>query len=198
MLHMCIKNYDQMMYGSSDIVRDRFNCYFSFWALSCLFTALTTQKIKIFKKWKKYPDISSFWICLPKIMIRWCTVPEIWCVTDVIILHYELFFALWDPNRPKNENFEKMKKMPGDIILLHMCGKNYDQMMYRSWDILRNRCNCYFSVWAIFWTYTTLTTRKIKILKKWKNTWRYHHFTYVYQKLWSDDVPFLRYGASQM
>ena len=25
--------------------------------------------------------------------------------------------------------------------------------------------------------------------------WRYHHFTYVHQKLWSDDVRFPRYGA---
>ena len=27
--------------------------------------------------------------------------------------------------------------------------------------------------------------------------WRYHHFTHVYQKLWSHDVWFLRYGAQQ-
>ena len=30
-----------------------------------------------------------------------------------------------------------------------------------------------------------------------KNNWRYHHFRYVYQKLWSDDGRFLRYGAWQ-
>ena len=28
-----------------------------------------------------------------------------------------------------------------------------------------------------------LTARKIKILKTEKNSWRYHHFTHVYQKL---------------
>ena len=39
---------------------------------------------------------------------------------------------------PKNQNFEKMKKMPGDIIILHMCTKNYDQMMYGSWDMVRD------------------------------------------------------------
>ena len=27
---------------------------------------------------KKMP----FYTCVPKIMIRWCTVPEIWCATD--------------------------------------------------------------------------------------------------------------------
>ena len=43
---------------------------------------LTAQKIKILKKWKKSLDISSFYICVPKIMIRWCTFPEIWCAMD--------------------------------------------------------------------------------------------------------------------
>ena len=39
-------------------------------------------KIKIFNKWKKRLEISIFYICVLKIMMRWCTVPEIWCVTD--------------------------------------------------------------------------------------------------------------------
>ena len=32
-----------------------------------------------------------------------------------------------------------MKKTPGDIIISHICTKNYDQMMYVSRDIVRNR-----------------------------------------------------------
>ena len=32
-----------------------------------------------------------------------------------------------------------MKKKPGDIIILHMCTKNYDQMIYGSWDIVWDR-----------------------------------------------------------
>ena len=73
-------------------------------------------------------------------MIRWYTVPEIWCVTDAIIFHFGPFFALLPSYQP-----EKSK----------------------------------------FW-------------KNAKNNWRYHHFIYVYQKLWSDDERFLRYGAWQM
>ena len=73
-------------------------------------------------------------------MIRWCTVPEIWCVTDeIVISHFGLLFALLPPNCPKNQNFEKMRKKPGDIIILHRCTKNYDQTMYSSWDMLRDR-----------------------------------------------------------
>ena len=80
-LHMCTKDYDQMTYGSWDMVRDRCNCYFSFCAIF-------------------YP-----------------------------------------PNSPKNQYFEKMKKSktPKDIIILHMCTQNYNQMMYGSWDMVRSR-----------------------------------------------------------
>ena len=30
----------------------------------------------------------------------------------------------------ENQNFEKMKKIPGDIIILHMCTINENHMMY--------------------------------------------------------------------
>ena len=48
-------------------------CHFG---LFCPFTPLTTQKIKNLKKWIRHLEISSFYICVPKIMIRWCMVPE--------------------------------------------------------------------------------------------------------------------------
>ena len=81
-LHKCTKIHDHMLYCSWHVVRDRCNCYFSFWAIFCPFTPITAQKMKIFKKWKKYLVISSFYTCVPKIMIRWCTVTEIWCARD--------------------------------------------------------------------------------------------------------------------
>ena len=66
--------------------------------------------------------------------------PEIWCLTGVIVIsHFGLFFALLPPNSPKNEYFEKIKKMPGDIIISHIYNKNYDQMMYDSWDMMQDR-----------------------------------------------------------
>ena len=134
--YICVQNYDQMMHGSWDMVRNRCNCYFSFWAIFCPFIPLTAKKIKILKKWKK--------------------------------------------------------KMPGDIIIWHICTKNYDQMMYGSWDMVRNGC-IYFSLWAIFCPFTLLTAWKIKILKKWK---KHQEISSFY--IWSDDVRFLRYGAWQM
>ena len=38
--------------------------------------------------------------------------------------HFRSFFALSPPNDPDNQNLERMKKMPGNIILLHMCTIN--------------------------------------------------------------------------
>ena len=81
-LHQCTRNHDHMLYCSWDMACNGSDCYFLFWAIFCPFTQLTAQKIKIFKKRKNCWEISSFYTCAPKIMIRLCTVPKIWCTTD--------------------------------------------------------------------------------------------------------------------
>ena len=89
----------------------------------------------------------------------------------------------------------------GDIIILHRCTKNHDHMLYFPWEMAHDTCNCCFSFWAIFFSFTPITVQKNKISKKKKkekNTSRNHHFTHVYQKLWLDDVRFLRYGGRQV
>ena len=43
---------------------------------------VTTKTIKIFKKWQKEAWRYSLYICVPKLMITWCTLPDIWCTTD--------------------------------------------------------------------------------------------------------------------
>ena len=47
--------------------------------------------------------------------------------------------------------------------VLYKWTKNYDHMLYCSLDMASNGCNCYFSFWAIFCTFTSLTAWKIKI-----------------------------------
>ena len=49
---------------------------------------------------------------------------------------------------------------------------------------------CHFGPFFPFYPFA-ITTQKIKILKKWKNTWRYFHFPNVYHKWQSYDVWFL-------
>ena len=46
------------------------------------------------KKRKKHLEISSLYKSVPKLKIKCYTVPEMWCVTDVIIFHFGLFFVV--------------------------------------------------------------------------------------------------------
>ena len=81
-----------------------------------------------------------------------------------------LFYPL---NHPKNENFKKKKtttKEPGDVIILHKCTKKYGLMVYCSWDMARDRCNCYFSIWPIFSLFTPLKIRWYTVPEKWCST----------------------------
>ena len=105
-LHMCTKmirwwsKNDQMIrwctvpkiWCMTDLIIFHFGPFLPFYPLT------TAQKIKILRKLKKCLEISSFYICLPRTMIRWLMVPEICCVTDVIVIsHFELFFTLLPP-----------------------------------------------------------------------------------------------------
>ena len=79
---------------------------------------------------------------------------------------YFLHFYL--PNSPKSQNLKKMKKRPEDIIILHKCTKNYDHLLYCSWDMAHGGCNCYFSFCAIFCPFTPKQPEKwnFKKMKK--------------------------------
>ena len=122
-------------------------------------------KNEILKKWKKLRVISSFYTCVTKISIIWYIVLEIRSETEffVILGH---FLPYYFSNDQENQNFQKRKKLPGDVILLHMCAINDDHMMYGSWDMEHDRF--FLSFWTIFCPFTLLRTRKIKPSKKWK------------------------------
>ena len=90
----------------------------------------TTQKLKILKKWKKTTttttkkkrlDISLFYTIVPKIMIIYHTVPEIWHGTDVIfIFHFGLFLPFYTPTsppQPEQPDKSKLKKNPWRVHL---------------------------------------------------------------------------------
>ena len=122
-----------------------------------------------FEKSKKCLEILSFYTSVPQMTIIWCMLPEIWSMTVIIFCHFGPFFAFYLINNPKNQNFEKMKKMDRDLIVLDKCTENHDHMLYCSRDMGCNRCE--------------------------KNTWRYHQFIHAYQKLRSNDVHFLGYSV---
>ena len=78
------------------------------------------------------------------------------------------FLPFYPLTWPKNENFKNVKETPGDVIILQKCTKNLDQMLYCSWDMLSDGCNCYFSFCAVFCSFTPATAQKMNISKKWK------------------------------
>ena len=176
-------------------MKDRNFCHFG--PVFALSAPWQPKKTKFWKNEKKYLDILSFYICVPYVTIVWCMVPEIWSVTDRIFCQFGPFLPFYHPNIPKNQNFEKLKKTPGDIIILHMCTTNENHMVNGSWYIKRDG-QIFLSFWTIFSPFTSLKSQKMKLLEKWKNTWIYYDFTQVYQKSWSYDKVFLRYGAWRM
>ena len=56
-----------------------------------LLPPLKTATIKILKKWKLFLKISSFYTCVPKFKIMWCTVLEIRSETDWIPFHFGIY-----------------------------------------------------------------------------------------------------------
>ena len=109
------------------------------------FYTIKQPKNSNFWKHEKRLEISSFYISVTKIMIICYTVPDM--AHDGCDCYFS-FWAIFCPltlltaqkiKKKKFKKFWKMKKTPGDIIISHICTKNYDQIMYVSWDIVRNR-----------------------------------------------------------
>ena len=100
--------------------------------------------IHVYHKWRSY-DI-------------WFLKYKVWQTEIFVILGHFL------PFQPL-ENPEKLKKTPGDIIILHICTINDNHMMYDSWDMEHCRHNFCHSG-PFFALLHPLWTKKTKIRKK--------------------------------
>ena len=67
-------------------------------------------------------------------------VPEIRNDTFFVIKGHSLPFTP-SPNTSENQNFEKMKKASVDVIILNLCNKKHNQMMYAYSDMECDRHN---------------------------------------------------------
>ena len=95
---------------------------------------------QILKKWKKSEDI---------VLLHKCNINHdhmLYCSWDTVCDRRNFHFSFWAlflifyTTTAHKIKIKKMrKKRPGDIIILHMCAKNYDHMMYGSSDMVRNR-----------------------------------------------------------
>ena len=89
----------------------------------------------VYHKWWSY----DVWL-----LRNWAQQIELFAILD----HFLLFYTL---KNPKNQNFQNLKKSPGDTIILHKCTKNHDQMVYCSCnmanlDISRTK-HYFYSKW---------------------------------------------------
>ena len=146
------------IWSATDITFCHFRLFF------CPFTPLTAWKSKFWKTeklvWRYYhfTQVQHKWQSHDVWLMRcWVQQTELF-----VILDYFLHFYHFNPNNPKNQNFEKIKKPPGDTITLHMCTINDNPMMYGSWDMGHNGQN-FLSFWTVFCPFTPLTAWKIKI-----------------------------------
>ena len=114
-----------------------------FWTIFCPFTSSTSCKINIFKKRRRHLEISSFYTWVTQMAIIWCMLPEIWSAqwTEHFVI-LDQFLPFYPSKHLENKNFENMKKIPGDIIVLHMRTINDNDMMYVCSDMERKRTFC--------------------------------------------------------
>ena len=120
------------------------------------------------------------------------------CDRQNFLSFWAIFYPFIPPNNPKSQNFEKIiKKKHGDIIILHKWTINDNHKMYGSLRF-KARQTEFFVILGHFLPFNlTNNPKKQNFQKMKKNIWRYLHFTHVFQKLWSDDVRFLWYGAQR-
>ena len=58
-------------------------------------------------------------------------------MTFIIFCHFGPCFAILPHNDPEDQNFEKMRKKYGDIIILHMCtiNDNHNDVSYLRYGV---------------------------------------------------------------
>ena len=128
---------------------------------------LKNWQIRLLKNWKDLLKKSSFYTCVPKSTIIWGTVPEI--RSEKTFLSFWAIFCSFNPlplNNPENQSFEEMKEAFGDVIILNLCTKKHDHMMYAYSDMECSQRQNSLSFQDIFFCFAPLLTPKIKIWKK--------------------------------
>ena len=172
----------------------------SFWTIFCPFTLLRTQKIKIFKNWKKtHGDI---------IILHLCTTNDNHMMYGSWDMKHDRqnFFSFWaifcpfyPTNNPKNQNFGKMKKKKHFGIssfntsvpkIMIICYTVPD-----IWPVTDVICIFHFGLFFTLLPPNSPANQNLK--KRKKNTRWYHHFRHV-PKIMITWVWFLRSGAWQI
>ena len=134
--HLCTKNLDMFLRCRAWCIELVIVGHFS------PFYPPKNPKNQNFEKNKIAGDIIILHMCTKNYNL-WCMVPEIESETHRIFCHFGEFFALLPPTTQKIKILKNWKKMPGNIIILHMCTVNNDHMMYGFWDMECNGQNLF-------------------------------------------------------
>ena len=133
---------------------------------------------------EKHRDISSFYTCVPKSK-RYDLKLFRYRLGQTEIDNYGSFFVLLPINQKKT-NFEKMKQIAVDIIILHKRIKSHNHMRYSSWDTKCYRQNFlsigpfFFFLFFFLYVYTEKmkkSSRDVIILHMCAKT--HNHMMYV-------------------
>ena len=159
-LNLHYKKHEQMMYAYSDM-----ECNSHFRPFFVILPHYRPRKLKfgknVISSWRYYPfkhvhhKSRSYDVQFLRYKVQ----------RTMFFLIYGHFLPFDPPNNPKIQNFEKIKKTPGDIIIL-----NENHMMYGSWNIKSVTDIIFYHFELFFCPFTPLTAQKIKILKKMKKT----------------------------
>ena len=146
--------------------------YFGLFFALLLPSPLTLRilKIKILKKWKKLLEILSFYMS---------TTNQNHMIYDSWDMERDRqnFFSFWTTfcpftpppiNNPKNHNFEKMKKNPRDIIILHKCTITIIWQSYDIWFLSINCKTYFFVILGHFLLFYPPNSPKNENIKTWK------------------------------
>ena len=117
-------------------------------------------------------------------------VPEIWSMTSIIFCHLGPCFAVSPHEKPDKLKFWKSEKSIWrwrHFTLVYHKWQSY--VYFLRYGVQGTEFFCHFGP-------PPPKNPEFKILKKWKNAWRYYHLTHVYHK-WQSYVWFLRNGVQQ-
>ena len=129
--------------------------------------------------------------------IIWCMLTQIWSAcTEKILCHFKPLFAFLPHYWPQKLKFGKNVKNHLDILSFYNCVPLIKIIWGMVPEIWSSKDKIFLSSWAFFFCFYPPNTLKSENIKNEKTTWRYHHFTQVYQKSWPSLKLFHRYGAS--
>ena len=124
-----------MTYGSWDIKRDKQN-FLSLCAIFCPNHPENRNFEKNEKNSRRYHLYMSIINENHMMYDSW----DMECDRQNFFSFWTIFCSFTSPlNNPKSQNFEKMKHIPRDIIILHKCTINDNHVIYGSCDINCNR-----------------------------------------------------------